>query len=97
MTPAIFDYKTYLEGDSFLAPHKVSEVLKNNLTTSVIGEERTNLIREIQCYDFYFKNGELRPIIEIFPDTNPIAITFDCYEGYAETGRMAPSIFSSGR
>jgi hypothetical protein len=70
MATTTFNYRAYIEGDSFLTPHRISEVLKSNLTIDVIGEERNNLIREIQCYDFYFKNGELCPIIEQFLANN---------------------------
>lgn len=58
------NYKEFLETNAFLDPLFVSSNLKPFLTTDVVGEERDNLLIEIKCFDFFFQNGSLRPIME---------------------------------
>ncbi len=64
MATSELTFTASLEGDSYLHPHTISIGLKAFLTESVTGDERTNLITEIKCWEFFFNGAQLVPLIE---------------------------------
>jgi len=54
----------FLNDQAYLDPHHIPEFLKKGLTEDVIGQERDNLLTEIKCFEFFFQNGELHPMLE---------------------------------
>jgi hypothetical protein len=65
--------------EAYKDPTLASENLKKYLTEEVIGEERIKLLIEIKCFEFFFQNGTLKPMMEFidkqgnnacYPDTS---------------------------
>lgn len=59
----------YLNEEAFICSHEISGTLKKGLTENVIGQERDNLLTEIKCFEFFFQNGELYPMLESIDKT----------------------------
>lgn len=50
--------------EAYKDPTIASENLKKFLTQEVIGEERIKLLIEIKCFEFFFQNGTIKPMME---------------------------------